>query len=1111
MSILTQDQLKNPGIYTGSFSGSFSGNLTGTASYALTSSYSLSSNELGISDWRKNNYPLAEALELTYGDENKQTVTLTTNESLPHSLIYLKNKLFTATRTTQKLIRFNNLNNLSDYTTITFPSTYGHCEDMLYAPSKDKIYLLFTNNAFGAVLVVEVDPVSLAYNIVLNNTLYFFAYAGSFCTDNNYLYIVVSNAVGRMLKVSLTDFSVTNATITGSTNLHSIRYDGTYLYLTTASSPGKLFKVNPSTLGIISSVTFDTGDILATDDTSFSGDYVWVGLESGNGHILKVKKSDLSINRINTGVSGSSSYGTFFDGKYIWNLCATSPGTLVRINPETLEIYKHDLDTGENLPNEMVTDGQRLFITCYTNPAKIIRLSTPTLTYVSSQTGSSSSSISSSYSITSSYSQNAQTASYVSTSSWSLNTITASYSHTSSYVQPTSEILQTVSEISTFNKPTVNLLVIKDARTGGVFEIYTGSYAADNGMVFTDAAANKWKRKNDNNYINIDWYGCVQVNNQSNDIYTKFMGAVSASLSTEFLRSPAVFIPECPTGYWYYCTQKIEIDNRITIFGNGFGSHIRFFQNTGGFLFKYVTSRFSIIKDFKITQYGSTGTTTIGSNFGIECKDIIYATNITINAFGDGIYAWNDSAADPTGSDYGNTNNMRWYNCDFSSNWRHGVYLRGADSNNSIFHDCNYVSNGGCGHFDKSFLGNSVSFPHFASNGSPELSYQKGLVTYSGSTYVSTKDDNLNNLPTDTNYWYSLGTQWVSGYPYILPWTGSTTYYAATSINCDGANQYGTVLQIYHEADQPPPYVGPAVKVFGKNVTFRDEYSTAALNAGNGSLYTFAPFWVGNPGGSNTKRGYLSTSSFGLQYASSEAMLFGYNTSSKYGFITTNAAESAGRTWFTTTAMTASLLGRTTGGGENGNIALSSFAFMGMAGSRSTFRKFDINNSYSPSTSNLDYGDLFLLTTTGFTGPKPDAVMTKYLEPTVGGTKKLYTIKGYQEDILSNVSGTYQVGIDYSIATNRGVLYYVQVAASTSASGSDLILNREVLIVNRSGSVAVVRNTAVTPDFNGGSFATSSINITNVGVGSGLDDIKIEITGLPTGSNGKVHVRRIDY
>jgi hypothetical protein len=198
----------------------------------------------------------------------------------------------------------------------------------------------------------------------------------SLTSDGNYLYVLTYSCV--VLKYSLSDFSRTGTVpIRDVDNGHALRYDGTSLYATGTTYPGWIAKVDTA-LSVISQMNFTSGDNNPTDDLCSVGDYIFIGLETSNGVILRIKKSDLSITRLATTMA-SSCYGTFFDGRYVWGLYATTANKLVRIDPTNLEcvIYNFLYNASFVSPNEMFTDGQRFYVTGFTSPAKIARFSIP--------------------------------------------------------------------------------------------------------------------------------------------------------------------------------------------------------------------------------------------------------------------------------------------------------------------------------------------------------------------------------------------------------------------------------------------------------------------------------------------------------------------------------------------------------------------------------------------------------------------------------------------------------------------------------------------------------------------------------------------------------------
>jgi len=113
---------------------------------------------------------------------------------------------------------------------------------------------------------------------------------------------------------------------------------------------------------------------VATDDVSFSDKYIFVGLETREGKILRVNKSDISqVDEINTNIKGGC-VGTYYDGKNIWGVFNSTPGTMVRINPNTMKSTTFVFRDVEGFPNEIASDSNNLFVSFYTAPSKILKL-----------------------------------------------------------------------------------------------------------------------------------------------------------------------------------------------------------------------------------------------------------------------------------------------------------------------------------------------------------------------------------------------------------------------------------------------------------------------------------------------------------------------------------------------------------------------------------------------------------------------------------------------------------------------------------------------------------------------------------------------------------------
>lgn len=398
----------------------------------------------------------------------------------------------------------------------------------------------------------------------------------------------------------------------------------------------------------------------------------------------------------------------------------------------------------------------------------------------------------------------------------------------------------------------------------------------DDGIVFADGVSAKWKRKIFVNYLNVKWYPIVE-NVAMDAIWTQIMAAAT---NNEFYHEVIIYFPRnSGSGKWYYFTNTITINTKIQIIGetpnvNNIGSYLRWPTNTTGFIFNYYTSRFSIIKSLKLgggsnayssaTPYGSDWDAT---KHGIIGRDILFAKDITVGAFcGSGFYFYGNA---PESS---NVNNCIFEDCTASQNRLHGFYFQGADANAIKIIRCQAISNGGMGIFDKSFLGNHYMHLHIASNGSPELTWQRGLCKTAGNlVYAAIVDGVVGIEPGVTagwaNSWQLLtGSTWYN-FNYVVLYNPATTYYAVGSWALVGSNQYGSMIGCYSESDQAPGFIDQRNTAYSINATLRG--SAATIGADQGMVVT-GGIWAGAPGGSDIKT-KLSTNGVIVQHGTKVA------------------------------------------------------------------------------------------------------------------------------------------------------------------------------------------------------------------------------------------------
>jgi hypothetical protein len=176
------------------------------------------------------------------------------------------------------------------------------------------------------------------------------------------------------------------------------------------------------------------------------------------------------------------------------------------------------------------------------------------------------------------------------------------------------------------------------------------------------------------------------------------------------------------------------------------------------------------------------------------------AENVSIYSFPEnGIHMWADVHSQ--GEVQGNANTSRFSRMRTSSCGKHGVYINGGDVNACLFEGIDSSSNGGCGVWDGSFLGNTHVMTHTAANG---LSAQ---VSYLGNRYyVGNEDLASTTAPGTDASWILIGAggadasypNWVSGTPYIY----------GNSFRTDNLNDIcGVILGLYIESGQPLQHI----------------------------------------------------------------------------------------------------------------------------------------------------------------------------------------------------------------------------------------------------------------------------------------------------------------
>lgn len=361
-------------------------------------------------------------------------------------------------------------------------------------------------------------------------------------------------------------------------------------------------------------------------------------------------------------------------------------------------------------------------------------------------------------------------------------------------------VLDLVTEIATFDEKKAEILYVKDQARGGNFLLYTGVQPDDQGIIFTDALGRLWKRIIEGNYISVQWFGAVGVTVKQFDSLPAFNAAIAAGQIPEFISACNIYVPGVPATNHYYMSDTLTIDNKINLFGDGKDLSLIQFQNhKTGIVVNYITASRSTFSNFAIKGFSAEPYAI--DAYGFDIKTLAFFENVSATAFDShGFYMYGHI------DENSNTNNCIFINCEALQNRLHGFYMQGADANHMSFISCSAVSNGGLGFYDKSFLGNSHTMWHLASNGSPETAYQRGLVSDGTNVFGAIQDGFSGHDTTDAAYWANLGNTWIA-FPDVLPYDPTTIYYRVGAFVTEGLNQYSAIVNCYTESDQAPAYL----------------------------------------------------------------------------------------------------------------------------------------------------------------------------------------------------------------------------------------------------------------------------------------------------------------
>lgn len=380
-------------------------------------------------------------------------------------------------------------------------------------------------------------------------------------------------------------------------------------------------------------------------------------------------------------------------------------------------------------------------------------------------------------------------------------------------------LLNSVSDFSSFNKYAKSI-VVKDTLRGGTFNLYSGSDAADGGMIFADALGRKWMRQvNQSEPVNVQWFGFVADGVTDNYpafltlktylINHRFNSDIGSPTYTYFARlRPIIF----PAAFNYYkFSQTLNFEYSCTILGApNWTSKLLFPADSVGIALWWVdqyaagtSSVYNLVQDIAIyaTIDGTYDTTAIG----IKVRSPSNIIHVSVDNFGGAGLDFNSTDPITSNTDFCRVVDCRaYYNLD-------GMYVKGGEANVIRVYDCDFSINRRWGVKDIGFLGNFYYACHASSNGTVTSGQYTYVIHRTGGIGIryqyAAKRDGFLTMPGDStgwqNDWVLVGdsTIWHNGYaPDYLAgthyWQGGS-YYLETGTMHDCYDEAGSEMGRY--------------------------------------------------------------------------------------------------------------------------------------------------------------------------------------------------------------------------------------------------------------------------------------------------------------------------
>ena len=351
----------------------------------------------------------------------------------------------------------------------------------------------------------------------------------------------------------------------------------------------------------------------------------------------------------------------------------------------------------------------------------------------------------------------------------------------------------------------VKTVIVSDTLRGGIFNLYTGTDTADNGMIFTDATSRIWKRKTNGDQLYIKWYKIVPSNQTAIDHAPVIRRAISYILTHNGTFSTLQF-DVCAFNTWYFVASKIYLGG-IRFYGAGGQGRnpSTLFQIAAGVQPFDVRTLYADVKDIAVRHYPSFAGDSSTHSFKI--RSVVHFENVSIisNPNGNG-FDISGCGPNPTTSPdsiFGNPDHSIFFNCQVQFCIK-GANIFGCDANAMLFQNCNFAQNATWGSYDNSFLGNTYLNCHFATNSQNNNSGVRVIDT----TFYPYPDSVYNIKgkypPTNPTYWYKSN---FTGSNAV--WDSTKKYFGGGSLWAANPNSNHSVIGCYTEAYQANAIISP--------------------------------------------------------------------------------------------------------------------------------------------------------------------------------------------------------------------------------------------------------------------------------------------------------------